>query len=71
MPDMTKIEGSSNVASAGYDPDTRELHVTFHSGATYVYEGVPESTYHDLLSTDSVGGFLNRTIKPRHKARRI
>ena len=54
---------SSNVAGVDYDPATRELRVTFHSGRTYTYEGVSEDEYLSLLGASSVGRYFNDVIK--------
>jgi len=54
---------SSNLKSVGYDPDEKILEVEFNSGAIYQYEGVPQSTYQDLLDADSVGAYFNQNVK--------
>lgn len=70
MPDMQAV-ASSNIASVGYDEGTRELYVTFHSGATYVYEAVGREAYEDLLAAPSPGKYLGRWIKDHHTARKV
>jgi hypothetical protein len=69
VPEMTPVT-SSNILSVGYDPQSREMHVTFSSGATYAYEGVEQGLYERLISADSPGQFLNRHIKNVYSARR-
>jgi hypothetical protein len=54
---------SSNVDEIAYDEITQELHVCFKNNTHYVYEGVPESMYVELLLTESVGKYLAREIK--------
>ena len=39
---------SSNLSSAEYEPETREMVITFRSGASYAYSDVDQSTYDDL-----------------------
>ena len=68
MPNMSRIE-STSVAAVGYDEGRHELSVTFVSGDAYVYAMVPPSVYRTLLEADSVGRFVNSTIKPTYPVR--
>ena len=68
MPQMTRIR-SRSVVAVGYDQDRHELSVNFVSGETYVYAMVPPSVYRSLLDADSVGRFVNATIKPTYPVR--
>lgn len=70
MPEMVPVR-SSNVESAGYDEESQTLTVTFRSGHTYAYSGVGQSTYDDLLASNSPGSYLNRWLKGRHETRRL
>jgi hypothetical protein len=54
---------SSNVVSVGYDPSTMTLEVEFTDGPIYQYFDVPEMEYQNLMTSDSIGGYLNRNIK--------
>lgn len=63
--------GSSNVATLGYDTDTRVLEVAFHSGATYTYADVPPEKYFALATAPSIGRHLATHIKPHHHAARV
>jgi hypothetical protein len=55
---------SSSIDAAGYDAREQELHVRFlESGETYVYEGVPELVWRQLLHAASKGTFLNDRIR--------
>ena len=54
---------SSNLSGVDYDPVTRELRVTFHSGRTYTYEGVTVDEYAGLLGAGSAGRYFNDVIK--------
>ncbi len=62
MPEMHPVS-SSNIASIGYDEENQAVHVQFLNGSTYVYKGVPEHEYQNLLSAPSVGSYLNRNFK--------
>jgi hypothetical protein len=68
MPKMSRIH-SSSVAAVGYDEGRHELSVKFVGGDTYVYAMVPPSVYRTLLGADSVGRFVNQTIKPTYPVR--
>jgi KTSC domain-containing protein len=61
---------SSNVSGVGYDVEARELHVTFANGSTYVYSGVDETTYRNLLESDSPGAFVHRNVRDRFTFRK-
>ena len=66
MPEMHFVD-SSNVESIGYDPDARELHVSFaNTGRTYVYYDVDEWVFDEFMQADSKGSYLNNTIKGNH-----
>lgn len=54
---------SSNVASVGYDEETKTLEVEFHGGALYQYHSVPKSEYQGLLHASSVGKYLHSQIR--------
>lgn len=54
---------SSNLESADYDPETEDLSITFQSGGTYTYHGVPPSVYRGLTLAGSAGQFFHRNIK--------
>ena len=63
MPEMQFVD-SSNIEAIGYDGDSQELHVRFlQSGETYVYYGVEEWVFQELMQADSKGSYLNTQIK--------
>lgn len=71
MPESwTKDVFSSNVRSVGYDPETQDLIVTFKTGSSYIYSGVPEELAVSLAMAPSVGQMLNSEIKPNYGFRR-
>jgi len=57
---------SSAVAWVLYHPARRDLDVGFHAGSAYRYHGVSAKEYADLLAADSIGAYVNETIK-RHE----
>ena len=58
---------SSNIEAIGYDDKQCDLFVRFHTGATYVYHGVPVDVFRQLMNSDSKGRYLNRIIKPSYR----
>ena len=54
---------SSNIASLGYDPDSRVLEVEFKRGDVYQYLDVPETVYQRLLRATSVGRAFQAIVK--------
>lgn len=52
---------SSNISSVGYERGT--LYVSFHSGSTYSYSGVPQYVYKELLNASSKGKYFAANIK--------
>lgn len=65
---MISVE-SSNLRSVGYENGT--LYVSFHSGSTYSYDGVPQSVYENLLNAPSKGKYFNTNIKNRYPYRKL
>jgi len=55
---------SSNVDAVAYDEATQTMCVKFLGGGLYSYEAVGIGIFTSLENADSVGGFLNRVIKP-------
>ena len=66
VPDMQYVD-SSNIEAIGYDGASRELHVRFLNGATYVYSDVEDGVFEELLQAPSKGSYLNRNIKGRYQ----
>ena len=59
---------SSNIASVAYDPAASLLQVSFHSGATYDYHGVPPQIHDALMAAHSKGDFLRTAVTPHFRA---
>lgn len=54
---------SSTINYAQYDFRTNSLIITFHSGASYLYQNVDAETYSKFAEAESQGKALNEHIK--------
>ena len=54
---------SSNIMSAGYDPDSETLEIEFKGGAVYQYYNVSQHLYDEFQSAPSKGQFFHIYIK--------
>jgi hypothetical protein len=59
LPKMTTVD-SSMIKAVGYVPERLALYVKFSRGGTYVYLGVMQDAYNDLVGAVSVGGHFHR-----------
>ena len=64
MAGWSKSVYSSNVSEVGYDPETKELLITWTKGKRSVYSNVPEELANQLVNAPSVGTMLNTEVKP-------
>lgn len=62
MPVMRDVF-SSHVNRIGHDPATGDLHVTWNTGKTSVYSGVPQELANAVMNDWSVGTALTTHIK--------
>lgn len=63
---------STSISSIGYDELTKTLEVKFiENGEIYQYLKVPQKVYHELLTADSIGAYLNQEIKGKYEYRKI
>jgi hypothetical protein len=62
---------SSNLASAGYDPEAQTLEIAFNNGRVYQYLNVPPEAFEDFNKAESKGSFFAKTIRGRYEAKRI
>lgn len=60
------LKPSSHIAGAWYDPATRKLRVEYVSGASWTYDGVPQSVADDFQGSESHGSFHARHLKGRY-----
>lgn len=69
-PEMLPVS-SSNIESIGYDEQNQEVYVRFLNGGLYVYKGVPEHEFQNLLEAPSHGSYLHRNFKNVYPYERI
>jgi hypothetical protein len=61
---MNRVQvSSSNLATIGYDAQTKTLEIEFLNGSIYQYFNVPESLYSGLMSASSHGRYFDAYIK--------
>lgn len=70
IPEMKQVN-SSNIDSIGYDESNQEVYVRFLNNSLYVYKGVPEHEYQNLMMAPSHGSYLNRNFKNVYPYERI
>lgn len=58
-----KAISSSHITAAGYDPDAREMHVTWQTGKRSIYGNVPPEVAEQTLNSWSVGKALIDGVK--------
>ena len=68
---LQPIEGSSQLAAAGYDSASQTLAVKFNSGGVYHFRGVPPEDAEGLRTAQSPGRYLQSTIKPAYEFEKI
>ena len=74
-----KIEGtvievlieSSNLKSAKYDTESKNLVVTFNSGSIYEYNNVPWEKFTKFRMSKSQGKYFNENISRSYKYTKI
>lgn len=59
---------SSSLDAVAYHPANHWLAVRFANGSGYVYQGVPESVWSQLLKAESHGGFFAKEIRDSYHA---
>lgn len=64
-------ENSSNINLATYDVERKLLLIDFKSGKPYIYVGVEQNVFDDLIKAESAGKFLNASIKGNYEFVRI
>ena len=62
---------SSNIDSIGYDEQKSQLYIQFNRGRMYVYDGVPQHIYTNLMNASSHGKYHAQFIKNSYPYRRI
>jgi hypothetical protein len=72
--DGTKIKNeikSSNIKSAEYDTETKDLVVEFNSGAKYMYNNVPHQVYTKFRLAESQGKFFTTDIAKQYSYKKV
>jgi hypothetical protein len=62
---------SSNIRSAGYEPETKILEIEFRNGSIYQYLDVEAHIYQSLISAASHGQYFASTIKDNYRYLRV
>ena len=70
-PTQKTYTDSTNVKQIRYSEETKTMQVTFTSGITYQYFGVPASVWDRAVMADSIGGFINSHIKNNYKYAKV
>jgi hypothetical protein len=60
---------SSQVKRVAWQNDV--MVVTFTNGSVYVYEDVPYKTYKELVEAESVGHYMNESVKYNYQYKRL
>lgn len=66
----TAVE-SSNLASVGYDEESKTLEIQFHSGGVYEYYDVEKSVYEELMNVESHGRYFMSMIRGAYSYSRV
>lgn len=74
-----KIEGkiidvqiqSSNLKSAKYDTESKELTITFNNGSIYIYSDIPWEIFTKMRLSDSQGKFFSVNIAKKYKYKKV
>ena len=62
---------SSNIASVGYNTESKILEIEFHHGAIYQYFEVPMEVYEELVRAGSIGSYFFHNIKGNYEYQKI
>ena len=62
---------STVIRHYSYDPDARELKITFVTGRRYVYDDVPQDVVDAFKAAFSRGTFFNQHIRDQYRYREI
>ena len=62
---------SSMINAAGYNKDKQQLSVKFNDGHVYVFNDVPNRVYERLKSSESAGGYFNKSIRNKYTHEKV
>lgn len=68
---LTKGKKSSRILKMSYIKSKKLLTITFNSGATYEYYGVPTEVIDGITQADSLGKYFDKNIKGIYNYRRV
>jgi hypothetical protein len=61
---------STVIREFNYEPEGRQLRVTFVNGRRYRYDEVPAELFEEMKRSFSKGSFFNRRVRDRFRASR-
>jgi hypothetical protein len=67
---MTPVK-STNIASLGYYPASKAMHVQFRSGATHELANVPAPAYAAFLKAPSLGTHFATHIRGKYASKKL
>jgi len=65
------VDGSSRIASWGYDSEHRTMEIEFVSGGVYQYSDVPLAIWMDAQQAPSAGKWFDSQIKGVYPYQRL
>lgn len=57
---------SSMLLDGAYDPDSKEMVLTFSNGRSYTFRGVDQKVWDGMKLAPSAGGYFNAEIKGKY-----
>jgi len=71
VPPLTAVD-STLIAGIGYDAESRTLAIAFRNSIdVFLYEGVPQDIYDQLLAAESRGRCFTHSVKPVFQGRTV
>jgi hypothetical protein len=67
-PDWIPVD-STAISAVAYNNGT--LFIRWIEGNPYTYSIVPEHKFEELMTSDSIGEYVNREIKPHYHCRKL
>lgn len=62
-----EFKNSSNIKSASYDVDTKDMTIIFKGDSKYVYRDIPVDLYKKFTEAESAGKFFYSNIRNHYK----
>ena len=62
-----EFKNSSNIKSASYNVDTKDMTIIFKSDSKYVYRDIPVDLYKKFTEAESAGKFFYSNIRNHYK----